>query len=102
MSPQDRAAVLSFVAQQCAKDPTFVPEAINAATKGVKQFAADQRDDASKLASMLMDVMHTNEPDTLRLTWFTPEQILTKIEPWYRGTEGQRQLATRWGITPNP
>lgn len=98
MNPQNRSLLLDFIAQQCASDPTFVPEAIDAATAGVKQFAADQRDDASKMSAMLMDVMDSNAPGALNLTWFTPEQILTKIEPWYRGTEGQRQLVEKWGV----
>ncbi len=99
-----RYILLSEVTALAAKDPTFVPEAIDAATEGVKLFAQDQRDDASKLAAMLLDVMHTNEPGSLRFTWFTPEQILAKIEPWYRGTEGQRKLVEKWGapIPSNP
>lgn len=86
------ALLLSQLHDACAKDPSLVPDAITTVTDGVKQYAANQSDQSAKLAAMLMDVFHSNEAGTIKLTWFKIPVVLERIEPWYRGTVGFEAL----------
>ncbi len=98
-----RLILLGQITELCAKDPSFVPEAIDSATDGVKVFAQNQQEHAAKMAAMLMDVLHSNEAGAIKLTWFTAKQIGEKIAPWYEGSSGWAVLTEKYGLTkPTP
>ena len=86
----DPEAVKNFVFYVCSKNPALVPVVISAATEGVKEFAARQRDDASKMSAMLLDVLDENvvKPNKVRLKtrYFSINQIWETIQPWFGGT----------------
>ena len=78
-----RQLLLNTVFSHCAKDPTLVPEIINAATQGVKAFAEQQSDRSSKIAYAMSDLMNTHLGGSEH---FTRADLLDIVAPCLDGT----------------
>lgn len=100
MDALERYQLLALLSSATSKDPSLVPDVIEAATEGVKAFAADQRDDASKLAFMFMALLSNTPPAAVNFAPFTAKQVIDRIAPWFEGTTGLAELRKRYEVAP--
>ena len=97
MNNSRRQLILAIVRDGCREDPSIVSEIIDAATQGVKEYADDQSDRASKLSFVLIDILEENQP-VLNFGHFTKEQVFEHVSPYFEGTPGIKKLREKYGL----
>jgi hypothetical protein len=94
-----RALVLRAVFEACSKDPSIVKDIIVAATEGVRAFADNQSDKATKLAFKLEEVLYNSDEKAISFgSHFTKEEVIASLEPWFGGTLGLKQIREKFGL----
>lgn len=82
-----KTILVNAVFTMCSEDPSVVGLIIDAATKGVKQFASNQKQTSSDMAACLADVLsHPKIEPIVNFQHFSKKDVLDKLQPYYGGT----------------
>lgn len=79
------AVALAYIQKLCAEKPHLLPQVIDAATAGVRDFANKQKDFGSKLGYAMTEVLN-NAPQE-RFGRFSRRDLFEMTAPWMEGTK---------------
>lgn len=99
MNEIEKQLVLKYVHDVVAKDPSMLRKIIDAATEGVKTYADQQSDKASKLAFKMISVLQETPVEHLNCKPFSINDLLEEMQSWFRGTAGLKQLYKKFGVS---
>ena len=93
LSDDDKQRVICAVFGACSRDANFVTEIIDAACKGVEEFADFHSEKSAKAAFILTDLL--DDKPLLASKHFTTSQIMDVVRPYIQGTKWLKEIEER-------
>jgi len=101
MNEVEKQIVLKYIQNIVAEDPSMLRPIIDAATEGVKTYADNQNDKASKLAYKMVSILEHTSAKHLRCKPFCINDLLEEMRRWFGGTTGLKKLYSKFEV-PEP
>jgi len=99
MTQNKKDMFLMGVRRVCEQEPTLLPEVIDAATAGVKDFAKKQDDRVTRMSYQMCSILEGTQAKHLKAGYFSVSDLLNTQRGILGGTPALEEMMTKFNVS---